>query len=547
MASGVIPSEREESATLSGRVTSLPGDQISCRAIGRNDVLLRWCCTAIVLVVALIAIDSLPVGVVHDDGMYTVLAKALATGQGYRWINLPGAPAATHYPPGYPVLLAIIWRFMPSLVRAVMAFKVVNALLLATVAYSTFTFAVSRLQLSRRVAAVATLVGCAGVPMLVLSTIVMSETMFLALLMPALLFADRLLAADDPTLTDAMKLGLMGGALMLVRTHGIAFVVAVIVALLLHRHIRQATAAALIALLVALPWQYFQLAHQADLPGVVRGDYGTYTGWLLKGAASGGERLAIYAIAATSRELFGMFAALTTPGLPLVSVRWFAVIATLVMLGVGFVALWNRARGTALFIAAYIGILMLWPFTPARFVWGIWSLVVLAFVAGARSIAQWKPSIKGAKALQIVVATGTVFALIAHGVYTARGYRGRFWASIPRSTTDIALPTLAWVDAHTPKSAVISTNAEFLVYLYTGRLAVPATSFAAGDYLGRPSVASRTGALQSILRTYRIDAVAIVANDSLERAARSMAAAPNPTLVLRDSVPGGLLLTPIVR
>jgi len=39
-----------------------------------------------------------PVGIFHDDGVYLILAKALASGDGYRYLHLPGAPLATHYP-----------------------------------------------------------------------------------------------------------------------------------------------------------------------------------------------------------------------------------------------------------------------------------------------------------------------------------------------------------------------------------------------------------------------------------------------------------------
>src|SRR5262249_49748420 len=37
-------------------------------------------------------------GIVHDDGIYVVTAKALATGQGYKIISLPSALPQTKYP-----------------------------------------------------------------------------------------------------------------------------------------------------------------------------------------------------------------------------------------------------------------------------------------------------------------------------------------------------------------------------------------------------------------------------------------------------------------
>ncbi|MEJ2226347.1 MAG: hypothetical protein P8X49_14555 [Syntrophobacterales bacterium] len=52
-------------------------------------------------------------GVLIDDGIYVTTAKALATGQGYRLINLPGEPLQTKYPPIYPALLALVWNRPP--------------------------------------------------------------------------------------------------------------------------------------------------------------------------------------------------------------------------------------------------------------------------------------------------------------------------------------------------------------------------------------------------------------------------------------------------
>src|SRR5262249_60220296 len=50
----------------------------------------------------------------HDDGIYVTTAKALASGNGYRIISLPGEPAETKYPPLYPFLLSLVWRAKPN-------------------------------------------------------------------------------------------------------------------------------------------------------------------------------------------------------------------------------------------------------------------------------------------------------------------------------------------------------------------------------------------------------------------------------------------------
>src|SRR5262249_18099137 len=53
-------------------------------------------------------------GSYHDDGLYGVLAKSLASGNGYRVISLPSEPHQTKSPPLYPFLLSLIWRLFPA-------------------------------------------------------------------------------------------------------------------------------------------------------------------------------------------------------------------------------------------------------------------------------------------------------------------------------------------------------------------------------------------------------------------------------------------------
>src|SRR5438128_7525740 len=63
--------------------------------------------------VYLIALRTPAAGIFHDDGVYLVTAKALATGQGYRIASLPGEIFQTKYPPLFPLLLAAAWKLYP--------------------------------------------------------------------------------------------------------------------------------------------------------------------------------------------------------------------------------------------------------------------------------------------------------------------------------------------------------------------------------------------------------------------------------------------------
>ena len=47
----------------------------------------------------------------HDDGVLVSSAKSLAAGDGYVVASLPERPAQTKYPPLFPLLISMIWRF----------------------------------------------------------------------------------------------------------------------------------------------------------------------------------------------------------------------------------------------------------------------------------------------------------------------------------------------------------------------------------------------------------------------------------------------------
>ena len=52
-----------------------------------------------------------------DNAGYIILGQALLQGEGYTNIHIPGSPPASHFPPGYPALLALLWfleRVLPG-------------------------------------------------------------------------------------------------------------------------------------------------------------------------------------------------------------------------------------------------------------------------------------------------------------------------------------------------------------------------------------------------------------------------------------------------
>src|SRR5258708_25766061 len=97
-------------------------DWLWCQCLLRSGWMLRRLIAIGVFVLALApsvylawTYRAMPhLGYYHDDSIYLVSGKSLATGQGYRISSLPGEPYQTKYPPLYSALLAIVWRIDPN-------------------------------------------------------------------------------------------------------------------------------------------------------------------------------------------------------------------------------------------------------------------------------------------------------------------------------------------------------------------------------------------------------------------------------------------------
>jgi len=507
-----------------------------------SDTRLQWAVFALVLVVAVAIINALPVGVVYDDGMYVVLAKSIATGHGLRWLNLPGTPPATHFPPGYPAFLALLWTIVPRFPANVLLFKLANAVLTAVAGMLTFRFMRERCQMSRMASAGFALAAMLGIPTLTLSVMVMSEPLFLALLLIALLMAERVVERRAPGARTLVGLGVFIGVATLVRSHGIALVAALPLVLLMRRRVRDAALCGGAAIITILPWQLWVSAHAHVVIPALRGDYESYGAWLVEGLRAAGPGLLAHTVARTSAELFHMFATLGAPSLP-------AALGTVLLLtlsalsAVGLRPFWRRAPVTLLFLAFYLAIVLAWPFAPTRFVWGVWPLVLLAPMLGTRELLQWRPATPLTKSSRALLLACALLTVIGYGRYTARGYRGRWWGSIARTNAASLRPLVLWVRTHTRPGDLLAVEGESSVYLYADRQTVPVQTFTAMQYFRPRTPAEDAAVMRDVMRAYPVNAV-VLWSQTTKAAAHVLATSRPPELVVRDTFPGGLVLVP---
>jgi hypothetical protein len=532
-------------------------DRHASRAVGivrSHATTSRWphalvLLAALALGVGLAVVDAAPVGVQKDDSMYVILAKSLATGHGYRFLNLPGTPAATHFPPGYPVLLAALWLLAPQFPANLMLFKAVNALFLAIAAVGTAIFA--RRQLPASWALAAGVLSAISVPLLVLSSMLLSELCFLALLM--LLLPALESYVDHPPCAGSRRraavLGVAIGVGLLVRTHAIVLIPAVALMLLRRRRWKDAAMVGAVAVACLLPWQLWSARHAGALPAPLLGEYDSYLSWWVRGYRILGPAMLPATLRNTLEDTLGMFAALFSPLRGTIA-HAVALCALAVVAGSGLAAGWRRMPVTILFLAGYLAIVAIWPFPPSRFVWGVWPLVLVILLAGARSLVQ---------RLRLHVADGThswravvgAFAVTwiacGYGAYEYRAVRGQWWSSISRANARRILPTVQWTLANTGPRDLVATEDDGAIYLYTGRPTIPVRTFTVAQYLAVASPEQEAQAsLIPLLAAFPVHVVIVGSTVTLLQA-EWLASRPAPRIAFRDSFAGGAVFTVLHR
>ena len=540
------PSLRSSRVSVSAASTASVVSRPVPRAFVSTERALRWLpwlVGALALVATMHAIEPLPVGVFYDDAQYLILAKSLATGHGYRFLNLPGAPLATHFPPGYPAFLAILWRISPAFPENVALFKFANALLMAVVASLAYRFATKTLRTPSALAAAAAIAGAASIPSLVLSSAIMSEPLFLAMLLPVLAWSEHEAGAhparsEREALRGALLLGAAVGVTALVRTHGIALAAAAIATYAARGRRRDAVACGAAACALLAPWMMWVAAHNDSLPPVVRGAYGSYLGWLVTGFRAEGMHLVAVTLPDNIATIWMSIVRSIVP-----DIHWSIDLIVGVIYAatslVGVVACWTRARVMILFVTFYLAIVLVWPFSPLRFVWGIWPLMMLLPAAGIAT--AWHTAVvrQGSLGRGTLVAASVVLAL-GIASFNARGYANAWWSSNARFHARRVLPQLAWVARSTQPEDIVAADAEAAVYLYTGRQTVPITSFTAAEYARERTVTEEMAIIRELLDHFQpryVLATSPHVVDAAGRLARSREAA----LVRIDSLGQGVV------
>ena len=457
---------------------------------------------AVFLAIYLLRMDRV-VGMMVDDAWYVLLAKALATGQGFRIINSPGARIMPLYPPGFPFLLSLVFRIAPGFPENYWLLKSVSIAAMLGAGALTFIYCRRYRELPDLLSLLIAFVVAIAPPFAYLATsTVMSECVFTLAQLGAILLAERAVRAQEARLAlrAAFLCALVASYAFLVRSMGVGLLLAVLIYFAKERLVRPAILFAAVLALCLGPWMIYSRLHApaleqrrqqgghivepyteqfwqstpgdrfsnkenvSDLPGRV------WKNTLEMAGDSAGELMAT-ALHYPLKESGGGAAMLLS---------W--PISLLILLGY-----WKSARqrlGMAeIVVPVSLAITLLWPWPPARLVLPLLPFWVFYFLAGLRAVGQFfdraansaRPP-KGPRDSRKAMAAGAaclaVINLFGNGGYIAKkhGKEGIPWIH----SFDEHKTMLDWMRERLPKEGenAVATNNPPLVHLYTGHKSV---------------------------------------------------------------------------
>jgi hypothetical protein len=218
-----------------------------------------------VLAVYLLRLDGV-VGLTIDDAWYVLLAKTLATGQGYTLVNSPTPGILPLYPPGFPLLLSIFYRISPNFPDNVWLLKSVSIAAMMGAGALAYRYFIRTRALPAGLALLIAVSTSLCPPLVFLATsTVMSECVFAFILTATIVVVERGALAIREGNKKADLYVVASAALasyaFLTRSIAVALIGAVFLYYLKERLSRAALVFGLAVALFAGPWVVYSRLH----------------------------------------------------------------------------------------------------------------------------------------------------------------------------------------------------------------------------------------------------------------------------------------------
>ncbi len=434
----------------------------------------------VALTLSSLAFFSAPniIGLFHDDGIYAVVAKAISEGNGYRIISLPGEPYQTKYPFLYSYLISLAWSLnsqfsdVIALLNFASAFFYFAALLLAYVLY------VRNSNGEKSDAVLYIFLVGANAWVFSMTSYPLSDIPFMAACICCLALSHP--ANNFLTRTKAIVLlsASVGIAFML-RPAGAALILAGLVHFLFSRKRKEFYLYVAIVGSLILPWLLWQAIHGSAVDNPLFAYYQSYESPAVFLAASnpGAASQIIwdnlrYLVFSLDNMILRLH---ILPGLRI-------VIYPLMLWGL----LSIMRRQTIFFngfLLFYSGLILSWPFHPARYSIPLVPVLLLSLFNGvqaataivrSRTRTEWSAIIVPMVVrIPIVIVALLMVGWLWGYVHVDRNKYLVLWGGF-RTSYDWSgfSETFSWLKQNTQSDDVLATAYDPMYYLYTGRKAV---------------------------------------------------------------------------
>ncbi|WP_435020316.1 glycosyltransferase family 39 protein [Tundrisphaera sp. TA3] len=388
----------------------------------------------------------------YDGASYAVLGRALAEGQGYRDVFAPEPARHTHFPPGYPLGLASLWRFLEPSSESAHIFSVACTIVAIFLAWLWF-----RSMYTNRIALGAALALAINWTWGRTGGLILSEPLFFLIDQAAILYGVRV--GRRGGVGRGMILGALLGLGVLTRHVAITLVLAMGIELILRRRTASLFGMGLASFVLVLPWVVWLMSSPH------RNQAGLFTG---DGLASLIGHQAVFYLQRLPDQWVGPIVEIGTEvarsPILLIVVNLWAVLATS-LIGWGWVRTLRspRRRLAGLVPLATLPLLLIWPFTEAgRFLIPLVPCLIVGAIEGLARPAAWLGFRRPRAWAALVVVTASLpypaYAIIA-GRAEARRLADRPFDEACR-----------WISRHGGRPGPVLSMHPAEVYWTTGRV-----------------------------------------------------------------------------
>jgi hypothetical protein len=332
-----------------------------------------------------------------------LVGKALSGGHGFVYDGVAGSPPAAKFPPGYPLLLSVLWTLLGEIGPVTFAATMLNLLFLAG-AGALFAKALREgAGVPLWPALIAAAIGFTATDLIRTALVPLSEPTFLLLWSASLLAWTRSWRRGDPDEVPSgvgaalprpgasAALALLLLATVVTRSVGVVLVIAVGLSIVtarsrftLRQRMSYGAAITTPAFLAAFLWGRWSSVATESIQMQARDLLGSYGGWLsdqvLAAPGTFIAGLPDHALGVVSRA-----AAIFLPGLN----GWGLAFAALIIAPVVLRGVWcllRRFPPLGWFILGYVAVLLLWPYLDRRLLVPLHPALAAAAVLGATDL-----------------------------------------------------------------------------------------------------------------------------------------------------------------